>query len=317
MVVDGNLRRGVRRKRRQKTMNEGNLSRKEFQILTFILENEGKTQREVAQGADMSVGTANKVIADLTEKGYILEGKVTSKGVDALEPYRVKRAVFIAAGFGSRLVPITLNTPKPLVRVNGKRIIDGLLDAVLAAGIEEIIIVRGYLGEQFDQLKYKYPMITFLENPIFNEANNISSAMCARYLLSNAYVFEADLLISNPEIIKKYHYTTNFLGIKMDRSDDWCFDVKNGIITGQKVGGLDCYQMVGISYWNAADGKKLSEHIKLAYEMPGGKEYYWEQVPLKVFAKEYSVEIRECKQDDIIEIDTFRELKAIDKTYDI
>ena len=39
-----------------------------------------------------------------------------------LEPYRAKRAIFIAAGFGSRLVPITINTPKPLVRVNGKRI---------------------------------------------------------------------------------------------------------------------------------------------------------------------------------------------------
>ncbi len=298
-------------------MNEGTLSRKEFDILTFLLENEGKTQREIAEGTDLSVGTVNKVIADLTAKKWVLDGTVTAKGVDALEPYRVKRAVFIAAGFGSRLVPITLNTPKPLVRVNGKRIIDGLLDAVIAAGIEDIVIVRGYLGEQFDQLKYKYPMITFLENPIYNEANNISSALCARYLLSNAYVFEADLLISNPRIIKKYQYTTNFLGIQVDRSDDWCFDVKGGVIKGQKVGGLNCYQMVGISYWNGADGKKLSEHIKCAYEQPGGKELYWEQVPLKVFADEYEVELRPCLQDDIIEIDTFRELKAIDKTYDI
>lgn len=45
-------------------------------------------------------------------------------------------------------------------------------------------------------------MIRFLENPVYNEANNISSAMVARYMLSNAYVFEADLLISNPQIIK-------------------------------------------------------------------------------------------------------------------
>ena len=69
----------------------------------------------------------------------------------------MKRAVFVAAGFGSRMVPITLNTPKPLVRVNGTRIIDTLLDAVVEAGIPEIVIVRGYLGEQFDQLLYKYP----------------------------------------------------------------------------------------------------------------------------------------------------------------
>ena len=109
------------------------------------------------------------------------------------------------------MIPITFNTPKPLVRVHGKRIIDTLLDAVVAAGIQEIIVVRGYLAEQFDQLLYKYPMIKFVENPAYNDANNISSAMCVRYMLSNAYVFEADLLLSNPDIIKKYHYrsTTN------------------------------------------------------------------------------------------------------------
>ena len=67
--------------------------------------------------------------------------------------------------------------------------------------------------KQFDQLLYKYPMIKFLA-PLYNEANNISSAMVARYMLSNAYLFEADLLISNPKIIKKYHYRSDFLSIE-------------------------------------------------------------------------------------------------------
>lgn len=116
----------------------------------------------------------------LTENGYISDGKITDTGFAALEPYRVKRAIFIAAGFGSRLVPITLNTPKPLVRVHGVRIIDSLLGAVSAAGIEEVWLVRGYLGERFDQLLYKYPNIRFIENPLFNDANNISSMVAAR-----------------------------------------------------------------------------------------------------------------------------------------
>ena len=226
-------------------------------------------------------------------------------------------SLIIAAGFGSRLVPITLNTPKPLVRVKGVRMIDTLLDAVLKAGIEEIYIVRGYLGEQFDQLLYKYPMIKFLENPLYNEANNISSALVARYLLSNAYVFEADLLISNPDIIKKYHYTSDFLAIRKDRTDDWCFEVKNGIITEEKVGGLICWQMVGVSYWNEEDGRKLSQDIADVYATPGGKERYWEQVPLVYRKENYSVAVMECFDEDIVEIDTFRELKAIDKTYDV
>lgn len=296
------------------------LSGKEFDILEILAESDiSLSQRQLVEKSRYSLSTVNRVLKELNEKGFVKNGTITNEGINALEPYRVKRAIFIAAGFGSRLVPVTLNTPKPLVRVNGKRIIDGLLDACLAAGIDEIYVVRGYLAEQFDLLLYKYPMIKFLENPIYNEANNISSAMCARFLLSNAYVFEADLLISNPTIIKKYHYSSDFLAIKKDWSDDWCFTVKDGIITEEKVGGQgdDCYQMVGISYWNEEDGRKLSEHLEQAYRMPGGKERYWEQVPLSIFKKEYKVGILECKDEDIIEIDTFRELRAIDKTYDV
>ena len=296
----------------------GNLSRKEFDVLNVMLgTKERLSQRRLEELTGYSLSTVNRTVRDLSDKGLVQGGSVTAHGISAMEPYAAKRAVFVAAGFGSRMVPVTLNTPKPLVRVNGRRIIDGLIDACLAAGIDEIYIVRGYLAEQFDQLLYKYPMLHFLENPAYNDANNISSAVCARYLLQNAYVFEADLVISNPSIVTKYHYTSDFLGIRMDRSDDWCFTVKNGIITGQKVGGLDVYQEVGISYWDGEAGRKLADDLKTAYEMPGGKERYWDQVPFSIFPEHYQVEVRPCLASDIIEIDSFKELKAIDKTYDI
>lgn len=302
------------------------LSKKQFEVLTAMVEKGTElSQREISTATSFSLGTVNKVMKELGELGYVEDGRVTVKGMDALEPYRVQRAIIIAAGFGSRLVPITLNTPKPLVRVHGKRIIDTLLDAIVAAEIPKVYIVRGYLAEQFDQLVYKYPMIKFVENPAYNEANNISSAMCTRYLLKNAYVCEADLLVMNPKLIKKYQYTSNFLGIPVERSDDWCFEVKGDIIQKQKVGGeqksaedaVRIYQEVGISYWSEADGGRLAEHIKQAFEMPGGKERYWDQVPFVVFPNEYKVEIRECQFEDIVEIDTFRELKEIDKVYDV
>ena len=178
---------------------------KEFEILRIAESSKEKlSQREFAKETGLSVGTVNTTLTTLEEKGFIKDGLITKEGIEALEPYRVKRAIFIAAGFGSRMVPITLNTPKPLVRVKGERIIDTLLDAVVAAGIEEIYLVRGYLSEQFDQLLYKYPNIKFVENPAYNEANNISSAMCVRYLLSNSYVLEGDILLHNPKIIQKY-----------------------------------------------------------------------------------------------------------------
>lgn len=228
----------------------------------------------------------------------------------------VKRAIFMAAGKGERMNPITLETPKPLVYVNGQRIIDGLIDAVISAGIEEIYVVRGYLKEKFDVLLEKYPQIKFIDNPQYKEANNISSILCVKDLLSNAYIFEADLLISNPNIITQSHKSSDFLAIKKDKTDDWCFIEEDEVIVEEKKSGSNCFQMVGISYWNKEDGEKLSKHIEEAFNMPGGKDLFWEQVPLDVFKDEYRVKIRECNDEDIVEIDTVEELANIDSKYE-
>lgn len=291
---------------------------KEFEVLQKLASAEKKlSQRELAREAGFSVGTVNTTVAHLSQQGLLQDGCITAAGIDALDPYRVKRAIILAAGFGERLVPITLNTPKPLVRVKGERIIDSILDAVVAAGIEEIYLVRGYLSEQFDQLLYKYPNIKFVENPAYNEANNISSAMCVRYLLGNSYVCEGDILLHNPKIIQKYQYQSNYCGIKVDRTDDWCLFENKGRITGVAVGGENCHQMMGISYWTEDDGKRLGDCIKKVYEMPGGKERYWDQVALQYFVDDFNIAIRECSAEDFIEIDTFNELKAIDSVYDV
>ena len=216
-----------------------------------------------------------------------------------------------------KVVPITLNTPKPMVLVNGKRIIETLLDAVVKAEIEEIYIVTGYLSEQFEILKKKYPQIKFIENNMYNEANNISSAYLVRNLIKNAYVLESDLYLYNTKLIRKYEYHSNFLGYYVDRSDDWCIEVKNGIITKEKIGGINCYQMVGISYYDENDGQNIEKDMEEVFNSPGGKEKYWEQVILDICKKNYNIYLRECQKEDIIEIDTFNELKAIDKSYDV
>ena len=114
------------------------LTRKQFDLLEVLATSPSlQTQRALEKSTGHSLGTINRVMKELCELKYVADGKITNAGIAALEPYRAKRAIFIAAGFGSRLVPITFNTPKPLVRVHGVRIIDTLLDACLAAGINE------------------------------------------------------------------------------------------------------------------------------------------------------------------------------------
>ena len=119
------------------------ITKKEFEVLVVIeREKENLSQRDISEFTKFSLGTINKIVSDLQEKKLIDDNNlITLKGLQSLEPYRVKRAIFLAAGFGSRLVPITLNTPKPLVLVNGKKIIETALDAVVKAEIPEICIV--------------------------------------------------------------------------------------------------------------------------------------------------------------------------------
>lgn len=300
------------------------LTLNQFEVLTTIerKQDEKHTQRELAKKCNVSLGIVNKVLTELQDQELLKaqdnsKYTVTLKGYEWLEPYRVKKAIFMAAGFGSRMVPVTLNTPKPLIKVHGKRIIETLLDAVLDAGITDITIVRGYLGGQFDLLLKKYPMIKFVENPIYNEANNISSAYVVRDMLANAYVLESDLLLYNKDIIRKYEYTTNYLGMPVDVTDDWCFETKKGYITKIRVGGENVHHMFGISYWSKEDAEKMEYDIEKVFKSPGGKERYWDEVALKECIKNYKVWVRTVEKGDIVEIDTYNELKQIDSVYNV
>lgn len=160
-------------------------------------------------------------------------------------------------------------------------------------------------------------MIKFIDNPEYDKANNISSAVTACHLFENTYVSEADLFIANPSIIRKYHFHSDVLGIWKDQSNDWCLiPDEQGFVAEETTSGKNCYQMVGIYYWNAEDAKRLRTDLVHAYtQVDGGRERYWETIPNQIHRGQYRVQIIPCQQADVIEIDTFEELKLIDHSY--
>lgn len=294
------------------------MRKEQFDILVALEKDRAAHDvQELAALTGLDSAAVAAIVEELTQQGMICCGAITAQGVDALDHYKTKRAIFIAAGYGSRLRPVTLQTAKPLVKVNGVRIIDTLIDGVMAAGVEEIYVVCGYLGEQFEVLKEKYPNIHLVTNPMYTTCNNISSVLLTRQHLQNAYVLEADLLIHNGGIFDKYLYHSSYLGIPTDETDDWYFKTNDdGVIYELGIGAKDCYRMLGISYWNAEDGAKLNDHVEATFQMPGGKDEDWCYVPLVSFKHEYQVHVRECAAEDIEEIDTYEELCAVDPSYE-
>ena len=119
-----------------------NINKNQFEVLAYIEKQGGKkiSHVEMSDKLHLSSRVVGKTIKEVEELGLISQNdkkeiQITKQGLDALEPYRVKRAIILAAGFGSRMIPLTFNTPKPLIRVKGKMMIESLLEAIEAAGI--------------------------------------------------------------------------------------------------------------------------------------------------------------------------------------
>ncbi len=299
-----------------------NLTRYEFELLSALERQDGSGGlRALSDALTISRETLKGCLSALTERGLVYTDggvlSITDDGLLSLEPYRVRRAVILAAGFGSRMVPVTLDRPKPLVTVRGRRIIDTLLDALLAAGITDITLVRGYKKERFDELKEKYPTVAFLDNDVYDTTNNISSAMLALpKLAGGCYLCEADLYISNPGVITKYQYASNILGSWSLETDDWCWTVRDGRIADYRKGGTHCFNYYGISYWTPEDCDRLRDDFRAVFDGPDGRDYFWEFIPLVLRADRYAVQTRPCRKEDIVEIDSFDELVALDPSYE-
>ena len=104
--------------------------------------------------------------------------------------HRVKRAIIMAAGIGQRMQPLTLETPKPLVRVRGERMIDTVVRALRENGITEIHVVVGYKKEQFEAWAREWPGVDLIENPFYGTCNNISSLYVARAYLGECIILD-------------------------------------------------------------------------------------------------------------------------------
>ncbi len=298
------------------------MNRYDFEILKYI-ENKKYIEYSIRNIAD-NIAISSNIVKEHLDT-LISEGLITNKdnilninelGLKELEPYRVNKAFILAAGFGSRMMPATSDRPKPLVKVNGKCIIETLIESLIKVDIKDITIVRGYKKEKFDELLIKYPYIKLVDNDIYDKANNISSLMCILDDFDRSYLCEADLYISNPNIISKYQYTSNILGSYALETDDWSFKLdKDGYISDYQKGNTYCFNYYGISFWTHEDCEKLKNDYKEIYYSENGKDYFWEFVPLVLKKDNYKVEIRQCNKEDIMEIDNYYELKMLDSSY--
>ncbi len=231
--------------------------------------------------------------------------------------HTVKRAIIMAAGIGQRMRPLTLATPKPLIRVNGKRMIDSVISALHQNGIFEIAVAVGYRKELFTELELEYPGLKLIENPDYDRCNNISSLYYARDYLSDCIILDGDQIVRNTAVLALEFEHSGYNAVWTDgETDEWLLTVEKGVITHcSRTGGKGGWQLYSISRWSAEDGAKLRRHLEQEYEEKHNTAIYWDDVVLFCHPEDYELGISPMNRDDVVEIDTLEELAAEDPDY--
>lgn len=223
----------------------------------------------------------------------------------------------MAAGTGSRMQPVTLQTPKPLVRVNGVRMIDTVIRGLHENGIREIYVVTGYLQEQFAPLEQEYPGVKLVYNPYYAVCNNISSLYAVREHLEDVIILDGDQIIYDPSILAPEFERSGYNAVYTEEpTGEWLMQVEDGIVTScSRTGGSRGWKLYSISRWSGEDGRKLKAHLELEFDRKQNCSIYWDDVAMFCHPQDYTLGIRVMKEGDIVEIDSLEELAQADPSY--
>jgi choline kinase len=116
----------------------------------------------------------------------------------------ITQAIILAAGMGVRLKELNRGVPKGFISLgNDKPIIEHSIDALLACGIKDIIIVTGFMDKHYEKLRSRYPQIKTVRNEKYSETGTMYSLWCARNLVNTNFILLESDLIYEIRAIKK------------------------------------------------------------------------------------------------------------------
>jgi choline kinase len=133
----------------------------------------------------------------------------------------MKRAILIAAGRGKRLGSHTEEVPKCLVEVGARTILGWVWHAFTAAGIEELVVIRGYRGDTLEaSVRALAPppvKIDFVDNTAWQTNNVLQSMACARRYLDRPCLISYSDIIFTPAVARAAVASTAEIGLVIDR----------------------------------------------------------------------------------------------------
>lgn len=279
----------------------------EKDILNILAKQPFTTQRDLAKDSGYSLGNVNRALKQLVHEEYLFHTMdLTDKALDYLKIHQPKRAIILAAGYGMRMVPINMETPKGLVEVNGEPLIERLIRQLHEVDIFDIKIVVGFMKEQYEYLMDEFN-VDLIVNPEYAQKNNLHSLSLASDYLDDAYIVPCDIWCrENP--FSTYELYSWYM-VREDSSKE--SRVRMNRKRELRLVATDGQVMMGLGYLTKDDAvvvrKRLAE-IKNSFQ---ANEAFWEDT---LYDKDRMIVMAKLvREDDVYGINTYEQLRELDE----
>ncbi len=137
----------------------------------------------------------------------------------------IRRAILIAAGRGKRLGTHTDEVPKCMVEVGSRPILGWVWEAFRRAGIEELVVIRGYRGDVLESfVRTLVPRVEFVDNREWQTNNVLLSLACARPFLDQPCLLSYSDIIFTPAVARAAVESPAEIGLVIDREFRTIYD---------------------------------------------------------------------------------------------
>ncbi|GHU62642.1 hypothetical protein FACS189418_4400 [Clostridia bacterium] len=231
-----------------------------------------------------------------------------------MDKFKVDNAIILAAGLGSRLLPLTASTPKGLISVLGEPMVERQVRQLQESGIFDITILVGYLKEKFAYLVEQYG-VKLLYNPEYAHKNTLATLYHARHLLQNTYILVSDNWLRYNMFHSEERCSWYSSVFASGHTSEWCLhlDEKKRIISVQ-IEGKDLPVMYGPAFFTRPFSQQFISLLEEYYRRSDTDNYYWEHILLENTDK-LMVYANIQADNQVYEFESLKELQAFDSSY--
>ncbi len=237
------------------------------------------------------------------------------------------KAVILAAGIASRLRPLTNTTPKCLLHVGEKRILELTIDNIIANDITDIIIVTGYLEQQikdFVTSNYPWLQVEYIYNDVYSSTNNIYSLWLTKesvlgdemLLMDSDIVFDQDIIkklldsgYENCLALKRHAVGDEEIKVKAD-ADGGILEISKEVKPKEALG-----ESIGIEKFGVDTLEKLFAILDRKILVEKKVDVFYEAAFQELIAKQEDIFVVDVTEFVCMEIDTALDLEVASKLF--